>query len=60
MWRLARVGWSKTRRLTNFEYAAEIYFAGRIINEVESFEWLHNLNVPARSLRLCSGAYNHC
>lgn len=49
MWGLARIGRSKTRRLTNFGYTAEIYFAGRIINGVESFEWLHNPNQCART-----------
>ena len=44
MWGLARVGRNKTRKQTNFGYTAEIYFAERVINGIESFEWLHNPN----------------
>lgn len=48
MWRLARIGRIKTRWHANSGYVAEIYFAGRRINGVESFGWLHNPNQCAR------------
>ena len=49
MWRLVRIGWSKTRCRANFGYAAEIYFVGGRINGVESFWCLHNPSQCVRS-----------